>query len=98
VVDTAKTVTISGTPTASGTYTITTSGHTAPCTAATISGTVTRNLASTIVLTMEHKSQRYALVLQLRQRFTPLAEAQLMLQCNDLPTGLTSVVDTAAKQ
>jgi hypothetical protein len=45
VVDTAKTVTISGTPTASGTYTITTSGHTAPCTAATISGTVTRNLA-----------------------------------------------------
>jgi hypothetical protein len=49
VVDTAETVT-SGTPTASGTYTITTSGHTAPCTAATISGTVTRNLASTIVL------------------------------------------------
>jgi hypothetical protein len=38
-------------PNASGTYTITTSGHTAPCTAATISGTVTRNLASTIVLT-----------------------------------------------
>jgi hypothetical protein len=39
----AKTVTISGTPTASGTYTITTSGHTAPCTAATISGTITVN-------------------------------------------------------
>jgi hypothetical protein len=44
VIDTsAKTVTISGTPTAGGTYTITTSGHTAPCTAATISGTVTVN-------------------------------------------------------
>jgi len=39
----AKTVTISGTPTASGTYTITTSGHTAPCTAATISGTIIVN-------------------------------------------------------
>jgi protein involved in polysaccharide export with SLBB domain len=51
VVDTAaKTVTISGYSTASGTYTITTSGHTAPY-SATISGTVTRNLASTIVLT-----------------------------------------------
>jgi hypothetical protein len=45
---------------------------------------------------VEHKGQRYALVLQLRQRFTPLAEAQLML-VTDLPTGLTSVVDTAAK-
>jgi hypothetical protein len=42
---TAKTVTISGTPTASGTYTITTSGHT-PCTAATISGTVTVTLTT----------------------------------------------------
>jgi len=40
---TAKTVTISGTPTASGTYTITTSGHASPCSAATITGTVTVN-------------------------------------------------------
>jgi hypothetical protein len=39
---TAKTVTISGTPTTGGTYTITTSGHLSPCTAATIQGTVTR--------------------------------------------------------
>ncbi|WP_295093512.1 gliding motility-associated C-terminal domain-containing protein [uncultured Flavobacterium sp.] len=37
----AKTVTISGNPTAAGTYTITTVGHTAPCTEATIQGTVT---------------------------------------------------------
>ncbi|UWY30506.1 gliding motility-associated C-terminal domain-containing protein [Flavobacterium sp. TR2] len=36
----AKTVTISGNPTAAGTYTITTVGHTAPCTEATIQGTV----------------------------------------------------------
>ncbi|UPZ18061.1 gliding motility-associated C-terminal domain-containing protein [Flavobacterium humidisoli] len=36
----AKTVTISGNPTAAGTYTITTVGHTAPCTEATIPGTV----------------------------------------------------------
>ncbi|MFD2942752.1 Ig-like domain-containing protein, partial [Flavobacterium notoginsengisoli] len=44
VVDTnAKTVTISGTPTVGGTYTITTAGHTSPCTEATISGTVTVN-------------------------------------------------------
>ncbi|WP_372497296.1 beta strand repeat-containing protein, partial [Flavobacterium panacis] len=44
VVDTnAKTVTISGTPTAGGTYTITTAGHTSPCTETTISGTVTVN-------------------------------------------------------
>ncbi|MFH6987050.1 hypothetical protein ACHRVW_04820, partial [Flavobacterium collinsii] len=42
----AKTITVSGTPTASGTYTITTVGHTAPCTAATISGTVTVTTAS----------------------------------------------------
>ncbi len=35
-----KVVRISGTPTASGTYTITTIGHTEPCTAATITGTV----------------------------------------------------------
>ncbi len=37
---TSKIITISGAPTATGTYTITTSGHTAPCTAATITGTV----------------------------------------------------------
>lgn len=43
-----KTVTISGTPTAGGTYTITTSGHTSPCTAASISGTVTRNTTSAV--------------------------------------------------
>ncbi|MBW1658686.1 hypothetical protein GSY47_25165, partial [Flavobacterium quisquiliarum] len=44
VVDTnAKTVTISGTPTAGGTYIITTAGHTSPCTEATISGAVTVN-------------------------------------------------------
>ncbi|WP_017498841.1 Ig-like domain-containing protein, partial [Flavobacterium sp. WG21] len=42
----AKTITISGTPTASGTYTITTVGHTAPCTAATINGIVTITTAS----------------------------------------------------
>ncbi|MDQ6527943.1 gliding motility-associated C-terminal domain-containing protein [Flavobacterium sp. LHD-85] len=36
----AKTVTISGNPTAGGTYTITTVGHTAPCTEKTIQGTV----------------------------------------------------------
>ncbi|MBF7092891.1 hypothetical protein IUY40_15250, partial [Flavobacterium sp. ALJ2] len=40
---TAKTVTISGTPTTSGTYTIATIGHTAPCVEAIISGTVTIN-------------------------------------------------------
>ncbi|MCV9934059.1 hypothetical protein OIU80_17395, partial [Flavobacterium sp. LS1R47] len=39
----AKTVTISGTPTTSGTYTITTIGHTTPCVEAIISGTVTIN-------------------------------------------------------
>ncbi|WP_068845009.1 hypothetical protein, partial [Flavobacterium chilense] len=39
----AKTVTISGTPSASGTYTITTVGHTTPCVAATINGAVTVN-------------------------------------------------------
>lgn len=37
----AKTVTISGTPAASGTYIITTTGHTASCLAATINGTIT---------------------------------------------------------
>ncbi|MCD0475887.1 hypothetical protein LPB87_15915, partial [Flavobacterium sp. EDS] len=37
----AKTVTISGTPTTGGTYTITTVGHTAPCTEVTIEGKVT---------------------------------------------------------
>ena len=40
---TNKTVTISGTPTTSGTYTIITSGHTSPCIASSISGTVTVN-------------------------------------------------------
>ncbi|WP_318350657.1 Ig-like domain-containing protein [Aquipluma nitroreducens] len=40
---TNKTVTISGTPTATGTYTITTGGHTSPCIASSISGTVTVN-------------------------------------------------------
>ncbi|SDZ42706.1 hypothetical protein SAMN05444397_106312, partial [Flavobacterium aquidurense] len=37
----AKTVTISGTPTASGTYTIATVGHTSPCSEASITGSVT---------------------------------------------------------
>jgi len=44
VVDTtAKTVTISGTPTTGGTYTITTTGNATPCTAGSISGTITVN-------------------------------------------------------
>ncbi|WP_405002415.1 beta strand repeat-containing protein, partial [Flavobacterium sp. T-16] len=38
---TNKTVTISGTPTASGTYTITTSGHSSPCNATIINGIIT---------------------------------------------------------
>ncbi|MFB9064265.1 immunoglobulin domain-containing protein, partial [Flavobacterium branchiarum] len=38
-----KTVTISGTPTADGTYTITTVGHTTPCSAAIITGDVKMN-------------------------------------------------------
>jgi hypothetical protein len=58
-----KTVTISGTPTAS--VPIHNNFRTYYCTAATISGTVTRNLASTIVLTSGTQNQRYALVLQL---------------------------------
>jgi gliding motility-associated-like protein len=37
----AKTVTISGNPTAAGNYTITTVGHTAPCAEATIQGKIT---------------------------------------------------------
>ncbi|MBF4467206.1 hypothetical protein IRZ99_18270, partial [Flavobacterium sp. LC2016-12] len=49
----AKTVTISGTPTVGGTYTITTVGHTAPCVAATIKGIVTVNtLAAPILSTI----------------------------------------------
>ncbi len=39
----SRVLTISGTPTASGTYTITTTGHIAPCTAVEISGAVTVN-------------------------------------------------------
>jgi hypothetical protein len=58
VVDTAaKTVTIGGTQLLV-TYTITTSGHTAPCTATAISGTVTRNLTSNCDW-WNLKSQRY---------------------------------------
>ncbi|MCV9930505.1 hypothetical protein OIU83_22790, partial [Flavobacterium sp. LS1R49] len=45
---TAKTVTISGTPAASGTYIITTVGHTEPCAAVTISGTITVNPNNTV--------------------------------------------------
>ena len=56
---TNKTVTISGTPTESGTYTITTSGHAEPCTAATIAGAVIVNplpivdLGGDIILDMD---------------------------------------------
>ncbi len=39
----AKTVTISGTPTESGIYTISTTGHTLPCSEATIQGVITVN-------------------------------------------------------
>ncbi|MFH6998491.1 beta strand repeat-containing protein, partial [Flavobacterium sp. FlaQc-57] len=49
----AKTVTISGTPTTNGTYSITTVGHTAPCTEKTITGTITMNsLPATPTLTI----------------------------------------------
>ena len=37
----AKTVTISGTATATGTYSVTTTGHTSPCTAVSLGGTIT---------------------------------------------------------
>src|SRR5690606_7628697 len=52
-----KTVTISGSPTAAGTYTISTIGHTAPCTAAQISGSVTVNQPSTLVFSSGQQNQ-----------------------------------------
>lgn len=47
---TNKTLTISGIPTTSGTYTITTSGHSFPCTAATISGIITMNSSPSAII------------------------------------------------
>jgi hypothetical protein len=57
---------------------ITTSGHTA-CTTAAISGTVTRNLASTIVLTSGTQSPTVCSGTAITMVYI-LAEAQLMLQ------------------
>ena len=51
----AQTVTISGTATAGGTYTITTTGG--PCSAASINGTVTYNPVSTIAFTSGAQNQ-----------------------------------------
>ncbi|KFF07609.1 beta strand repeat-containing protein, partial [Flavobacterium reichenbachii] len=47
----AKTVTISGTPTGGGTYSVVTTGHTSPCTAVSLSGTITVNPIATLALT-----------------------------------------------
>ncbi|NRT17148.1 hypothetical protein HNP99_003527, partial [Flavobacterium sp. 28A] len=96
---TAKTITISGTPTASGTYTITTSGHTTPCTAATISGTVTVNPASTVALTSATATQNQTVcsgtaITSTVFKFDGSATNAVV---TNLPAGLTATVSTANK-
>ena len=64
--------TISGTPTAAGvyTYTITTSGHTSPCTAATATGTITVYARHSMTLSSGSLSQTQ--VLCVGQAITPI--------------------------
>ncbi|MBA0885098.1 T9SS sorting signal type C domain-containing protein [Flavobacterium undicola] len=93
----AKTVTISGIPTASGTYTITTSGHTAPCTAATISGTVTMNAASSIVLTSGTQNPTVCEGTAITNTVYTFAGSATNASVSGLPTGLSSVVNVGAK-
>ena len=93
----AKTVTISGTPTASGTYTITTSGHTPPCTAATIQGTITVNAASTISLTSGTQNQTVCPGTAITSTVYTFGGSATNATVSNLPAGLSSNVDTGAK-
>ena len=87
-----STITISGTPTASGTYTITTTGNTAPCTSATVSGTVTRNAASTIVLTSGTQNPTVCSGTAITNTVYTFGGSATSASVSGLPTGLTSVV------
>jgi hypothetical protein len=90
----AKTVTISGTPTFR--YLYNNNFRTYYCTAATISGTVTRNLASTIVLTSGTQSPTVCSGTAITTVYT-FGGSATDDTVSDLPTGLTSVVSAAAK-
>ncbi|MGA9637319.1 T9SS sorting signal type C domain-containing protein [Flavobacterium sp.] len=87
-----STITISGTPTTNGTYTISTTGHISPCSAATISGTVTRNLASTIVLTSGTQNPTVCAGSAITNTVYTFGGSATGATVSGLPSGLSSTV------
>jgi hypothetical protein len=94
-----KTVTISGTPTTGGTYTITTDNP-ASCTPATISGTITVNPKSTLTLTSVAGTDNQTTVCT-GAAIMPIVYtyggSATNVSVSGLPAGLSTVVDPVLK-
>lgn len=94
---TAKTVKISGTPTAGGTYTVTTSGHTAPCTAATDSGTITVNALPTAEITSSDNDNKFCAGSSVTFKANAgLSSYQFMVGGNPMQTGTSNAFTTTS--
>jgi hypothetical protein len=92
---TGNTLSISGTPTASGTYTVTTSGSS--CLPATISGTITIVTPPALSLLSGLQNQRVCAGVPIIQTVYAYGNGATAILVNNLPAGLTSNVDTSHK-
>ncbi|SFE12071.1 beta strand repeat-containing protein, partial [Flavobacterium phragmitis] len=85
-------LTISGTPTAGGTYTVTTTGQASPCTATTANGTITVNPAATLVLTSGTASPTVCPGTAITNIVYTFGGGATGVNVTGLPAGLTSNV------
>ncbi|WP_289663702.1 T9SS sorting signal type C domain-containing protein [Flavobacterium panacagri] len=85
-------LTISGTPTAGGTYTVTTTGQASPCTATTANGTITINPAPTLVLTSGTASPTVCPGTAITNIVYTFGGGATGVNVTGLPAGLTSNV------
>jgi uncharacterized protein (TIGR02145 family) len=90
-------ITVSGVPTISGTgtYTITTTGHTAPCTAVTASGSVTMNPKAVINLTAGSATQTVCVGAAITTRTYELKGGATSYTISTLPAGLSHSFNTS---
>ena len=93
----AKTITISGTATTGGTYTITTSGELNPCTSTSLSGTITYNQAPTITLTSGSQNQSTCSPNAITNTVYTWGGSATSATATGLPAGLTQTINAGAK-
>jgi hypothetical protein len=93
----AKTVTISGTATATGTYSVVTTGQASPCTAISLGGTITVNPIATLLLTSGTANQTVCAGTDITSTVYTWGGSATDVTVSNLPSGLTATKNTVAK-